>query len=137
MSYKFLMHTADVKFQASGKTLEDVFIFSADALKETISGKTKIKNLMKKKIEIKSEDLSGLLYKFLEEFLFLLDAESFLFSKIENIKIDEKKFKLSAIIVGDNVRGYKITNDVKAVTYNQMFVKKEKNLWKTQVVLDV
>ena len=37
-------------------------------------------------------DLTNLLYKFLEEFLYLLDAKQFLFSKIEKIKINKEKF---------------------------------------------
>ena len=43
MKYKFLKHTADIKFQAFGKNIEDVFENSALALKESICEK-KIKN---------------------------------------------------------------------------------------------
>ena len=70
-----------------------------------------------------------------EEFLFLLDSENFIVSKIEKIKINDNK--LEAEIFGDDVKNYKISNDVKAVTYNQMFVKKENSEWILQVVLDV
>ena len=46
---------------------------------------------------------------------------------------------LNARISGDNASNYKFTNDVKAVTYNDMKVEqdKEKDLWKITVVLDV
>jgi SHS2 domain-containing protein len=63
---------------------------------------------------------------FLENFLYLLDAEGFLFSSIKEIKIDKKNLKLQAVVVGDLAKNYKISNDVKAITYNSMFVKKEK-----------
>lgn len=135
MKFKFLEHTADVKFRAYGKTLEKAFENAALALKETVSGKLKIKNKIKKKFEVKGKDNCALLYNFLEEFLFLLDAEDFIVDKVKKITIN--KGKLQAEVVGDKSSDYKFSNDVKAVTYNQMKVGKEKGMFYVQVVLDV
>ena len=133
--FKFLEHTADIKFQAFGKNTEEVFSNSALALKETISGKIKINEIKEKKISVEGKDFESLLYNFLEEIIYLLDAENFLISKIKKIEI--KNFKLKAIILGDDASNYKFTNNVKAVTYNEMFVKKIKEKWVSQVVIDV
>jgi SHS2 domain-containing protein len=135
MKFKFLPHTADVKFQAFGNSIEEAFENSAIALKETICGKKKIKSKLKKEIKISGTDFESLLYKFLEEILYLVDAEDFLISKIEKIKIE--KLKLIATLFGDNAKNYKFTNPVKAVTYNDMFIKKENKKWIAQVVVDV
>ena len=132
--YEFLEHTADIKFQAFGKSVEEVFENSALALKETIY-KKQIQEKEEKEIEAKGKDFESLLYNFLEEFLYLLDAEDFLFSKIKEIKIDD--FKLRAIVIGDKASSYNFTNPVKAITYHEMFVKKEREKWIAQVVLDV
>lgn len=137
MKYKFLEHTADVKFLAEGKSLEGAFEASAMALKESICTKIKIKSKINKKISVGGSSLETLLYKFLEEFLVLLDSEDFIFSEIKKIEIDEKKFKLKAEISGDKTKNYKFTNDVKAITYSDMFVNREKNKFLIQVVLDV
>ena len=137
MGYKFLEHTADVKFQATGKTVEEAFTSAFEAMKETITKGVKVKSIEEKKIEIDGNDFESLLYKFLEEFLYLLDAENFLSSSIKKMKIDAGKFKLSAVISGDKASNYKFTNDVKAITYNKMFVKKDKNKFMIQAVLDV
>jgi SHS2 domain-containing protein len=134
-NFKFLEHTADVKFQASGKDIEEVFKNSALALKETICGKMKIKGGKEKIIKVKGKDFESLLYLFLEEILYILDAENFLIGKVKKIKIDN--FRLEAVIVGDKASDYKFTNNVKAVTYNEMFVKQNKGIWSSQVVLDV
>ena len=133
--FKFLEHTADVKFQAFGKNTEEVFSNSALALKETICGEIKIKEIKEKKISVEGKDFESLLYNFLEEIIYLLDAENFLISKIKKIEI--KNFELKAIILGDDASNYKFTNNVKAVTYNEMFVKKNKEKWISQVVIDV
>lgn len=137
MNYKFLSHTADVKFQATGNTLEELFSEAFLALMETVSGKITILNQTKKTISIKGDDLGNLMYKFLEEFLFMLDSEDFLAAKIESITINEKELSLVAEISGDKGEHYNFTNDVKAITYNEMFVKSENGKWVCQVVLDV
>jgi SHS2 domain-containing protein len=139
MTYKFVEHTADVKFIASGKTLEEAFIASFEALKETVSGNIAVLDQTKKEFSAEGTDLNNLLYKFMEEFLFLLDAEDFLASKIDKIEIDKEKFTLKATIGGDKAQNYNFTNDVKAVTYNDMHVRfnEEKQEWNIQVVLDV
>jgi SHS2 domain-containing protein len=137
--YSFLEHTADIKFQAFGKNLEEVFKNSAIALNKTITENLKIKTKNKRKIEFSEKNLEELLYSFLEEFLFLLDAEDFLFSKIETIKIDEKNLKLVAMVLGDNASNYKFNNNVKAITYNEFYIKFDKKTkqWISQIVIDV
>jgi len=135
LKFKFLRHTADIKFRALGKNKEEVFENSALALKETICGKTRIKDAKEKIVKVKGRDFESLLYIFLEQILYLLDAENFLIGKIKEIKIDG--FKLKAKIAGDKASNYKFTNNVKAVTYNEMFIKHGKNSWISQVVLDV
>ncbi len=135
MKSKFLEHTADVKFRAFGKNIEEVFENSALALKEAICGKMKIRQAKKKIINIKGKDIESLLYSFLEEIIYLLDADGFLISKAEEVKING--FNLKAVVSGDNAKNYKFTNNVKAVTYNEMFIKKGKDGWISQVVLDV
>lgn len=136
-SYHFLDHTADVKFIAEGLTLEEAFISAAEATKDAICGNITVLEQITKKLEIKGTNLENLLYKFLEEFIVLLDSEDFLFSKVKDLAIDESKNELKATITGDKIENYKFTNDVKAVTYSEMFIKKENDKFLIQVVLDV
>ena len=133
--YEFLEHTADVKLKAYGKTIEEAFCNSAYALKEKIIGKKIVLKKIKKEIKVAGKDNEKLLYNFLEEFLYLLDAKDFIFSKINKINIEGNK--LTAEISGDKASSYKFSNSVKAITYNEIFVKKDKNNIICQVVLDV
>jgi SHS2 domain-containing protein len=139
MGFKFLPHTADVKIVVEEKSLEKAFITSALALKEVIIDKIKINSKIKKEIRVEGKDKEALLLEFLQEFLYLVDAKDFILSKISSltIKKDKKDLKLNAVVMGDNSLNYKFTNEVKAVTYNDMFVKEEKNKTTIQFVLDV
>jgi SHS2 domain-containing protein len=135
MSYEFLEHTADVKFRAEGASLEEMFVSAAEAMAETVRGDIKILEQEDRSFEVEGKDDVGLLYNFLEEFLFLLDAEDFLVAGIKSIDIEDSKLK--CVVVGDAAKNYKFTNDVKAVTYSDMFVKEENNKFVCEVVLDV
>ncbi len=135
MKYKFLPHTADIKFQAYGKTLGESFENSALAMFNAMY-KEKIKSKIKKTVKVKGKDFESLLYNFLESLLILLDSKNFFLSKAK-VKINKEKLELTAELEGDNARDYSIGLDVKAITYNNMFVKKEKGKWVCQVVVDV
>lgn len=136
MSYSFLEHTADVKFRAEGDTLEEMFVFAMEALNETIRGDIKILEQTEREIVVEGGDLTSLLYSFLEEFLIMLDADDFLVASVKSIKIEGNKLK--CIVVGDFAERYVFTNDVKAITYSEMYVRKgKKGNFECQVVLDV
>jgi SHS2 domain-containing protein len=137
MSYTFLSHTADVKFRAEGLTIEEMFSSAMDALNETIRGDIKILEQEDNIIDVKGSDMENLLYNFLEDFIFLLDSEDYLVSRIKEMKIDKDNFSLQATLTGDKGENYVFTNDVKAVTYNGMFVREENEKWICEVVLDV
>ena len=134
--FEFLEHTADIKFRSFGKTLEEVFENSALALFNIFYDKN-VKGKKSYKIRVKGRDFESLLYNFLEEFLVLFDSNNFLPGRIKNLKLNEKKFEIEAEVVGDDIKNYNADVHVKAITYNNMFVKKQKSEWTAQVVVDV
>ena len=133
--YTFLEHTADAKFIAYGKTLEEAFSNAALAITSLLFDSEKVKSKEKHDIKVEGKDEKALLYNFLEEILFLLDAKHFLLHKVEKIGI--RNNKLIALLSGDNVQNYKTSGDIKAVTYNEMEIKKGKNKVSVQVVVDL
>ncbi|MEK6882958.1 MAG: archease [Nanoarchaeota archaeon] len=139
MTYKFLEHTADIKIGVEGKSLANAFKSSALALREVMfhKEKIKVKSKLKKVLKVTGKDKDALLYNFLEEFLYLLDAENFVFSKILSLKIDAGEGSLVAEVWGDRASNYKFRNEVKAITYNEMFVRESGGKVKLQFVLDV
>ena len=136
--FKFFEHTADAKFQAYGKSLGEAFGNAALAMFSVIIDTNKVSGTIKKDIECSSKDLKALLYDFLEELVFLIDTEDFLLSSVEEIKIfkDELYF-LRAVVTGDKADNYEPSGDIKAVTYNEMEIKKGKDKVMVQVVLDL
>jgi len=135
MKFKFLEHTADIKFQAQGVSLDKMFENAGLALIKSMF-EEKVKAKKKENFKIQGQDLESLLYNFLEEFLFLFEAKGFLASKIK-VKMSKDKKSLEAEIQGDDAKNYKIHTHIKAITYNEMFVKQQGKNWVCQVVLDI
>jgi SHS2 domain-containing protein len=137
MGYSFLEHAADVKFRAEGETIQDVFVFAVEALNDTIRGDIEISEEVEKVVEIEGSDKVSLMRDFLSEFLVLLDSEDFLVSRVKEIEIDDEG--LRCVVLGDSAEKYSFTNDVKAVTYSEMYVREKEDGkgWECQVVLDV
>ena len=130
-----------MKILVEETTLNKAFSTSALAMKEVMAEQIKVAPKIKKEISVEGNDKESLLYSFLEEFLYLLDAKSFILSKAPLVKITEtekgKKLALNAKVIGDSASNYIITNNVKAITYNDMFIKEEKGKVIIQFVLDV
>tara|TARA_Y100000310_G_scaffold345782_1_gene469803 strand:- start:6844 stop:7269 length:426 start_codon:yes stop_codon:yes gene_type:complete len=140
VKYKYLPHTADTKFRAYGKNLEETFVNAALAVFNVMVETDKVKGKTKKKVAAEGIDLKALLQNFLEQFLILLDSENFFLAKVQKIKIsgNEGNYKLTAEATGDDAGKYEtIGPQVKAITYNDMVVDVEKDNCFVQVVLDV
>ena len=135
-NYKFLEHTADVKFQAYGKSLGEAFSNAALALTAVFS-EDKVKGKIKEKVFVFGNDDKELLYSFLEEIIVLVDTKNLLLGKVRKIKIN--KGKLEAELLMDKAENYDIRGNVKAVTYNDMLIEQDKNKegFMVQVVVDV
>lgn len=132
--FLFLPHTGDIKFRVFGKTKEKMFEQVIEALAFYISRGQKIRCKEKKRISIKGADNEQMLYRFIEEILYLLDAKGFVACKG---RATIKKGILRAKLEGDKAENYDLDH-IKAATYAEMYVKQKKDKgWEAQAVVDV
>ena len=137
--YKFFHHTADAKFQAFGKTLEEAFAHAALAVASLMWEWKKIAQNIEISVSVDGKDLEQLLVGFLEEILYLLGTRDFLLGSVGDVLLEKKEegWKLHALFRGDVYRReYEIFGDVKAITYNEIFVK-DQEPFLVQVVADI
>ena len=131
--FKMLEHTADIKFLINGKDLNGIFENSARAFSNYISSGEKIKSIKKKEIKLEADNIESLLYQFIDNLIYLLDAEDF---AVSTAKININDNYLTAELFGDNTKNYHL-NHVKAATYAEMYIKKKGTTYEAQIVLDV
>ncbi len=132
--YKFLEHTGDIKFIARGKTKEEVFRNISKALSHVFSRGGAIEKRLIRRISLSESDLNALLYSFIDEIIYLFDAEEFV---ISDSKISLKENTLNAELYGDSVKNYSNLDQIKSATYHEMHFKKIPEGWEAQVVIDV
>ena len=135
MKFEYLDHTADAKFRAYGKTLEEAFINSAIATFSILINTDKVKPVITKDISITSGTAESLLYDFLEELLYLLDVEGFLLSRVEDMRIENNN--LTCKVYGDSHKKYRISGNIKSITYNDMEIKKTDKGYRITAVVDI
>jgi SHS2 domain-containing protein len=130
--------TADVAFVAYGKDLNELFTNAALAMFEVMIDTKDVKPKVGKKVKADGNDLQSLMFNWLNELLVFVDAENIAFSQFD-VKIDKKNLKLEAVCKGEkiDVKRHERRTAVKAATYHKMEIKKVKNIWQTQVILDI
>lgn len=146
--WTFYPHTADAKFKAYGRTCEEMFANAGVACFEVVTETEKVGVNQEFRIEARSHDLEALLFDFLDELLFLLDTEGFIVAGFRDMVIEkvDEGYSLQTTVVGDHYKGYDVSCNVKAVTYNDMYVRGPEvtnietgntGAWECQVVVDL
>ncbi len=138
--FELLSHTADVLVRAWGDTLEEAFSYAAMGMFEVMTDISKVEPVQEKELSVKGFDLKNLLYNWLEELIILFDVEQLLVSQAKVIEIVKgEDLLLRAIVKGEKYDPNKHESKVlvKAATYHMMEIKKEKNRYVLQFVVDI
>ena len=138
--YVFFDHTADVLFEAYGKSLDELFTNAALALQETQVMLATVSPKTKRAIALTNPKIDMLLFDFLQELIYLKDADELLFSKFKvNVSTETNSFSLNADCWGEkiNQKKHKLNVDAKAITLHQFQIKKEKDTWIARVIVDI
>ena len=143
MPYKFLeeIATADIAFEATGRDLSELFTDAADATTNVmVDNLDAIEPRETRRIELSNDKIDMLLFDFLQELIYLKDAERLLL-RVRDAQIDKKegKYFLKAEAAGETLDAARHHQraDVKAVTLHNFSVEKENGGWKATVLLDI
>jgi SHS2 domain-containing protein len=135
--FKVIEHPADTGFEVTGKSLADVFRAAAAALFLMMWEINKERVTEPVELEISGSDSQELLVNFLEEFLYLYDAKGLVCTRVEIHSISNKKLAVAVWLQPfDNDLDQDILG-VKAVTYHQMYIGKQDDVWLARVFLDI
>ncbi len=133
-------HTADILFLAEASTLGELFEQCGMAVEESQIELDKVSQDVEKEIKGENKKLDYLLFDFLDDLLFFKDTEQLIFSKFK-IKVEkvDDKFVMNCKAFGEKINPQKHEQkvDVKAITMHMFEVKKEKDLWKAKVLIDI
>ena len=128
-------HTADVRLVVQGDSLEELFRAALEGMAELIKhdGFSQ-KGDQVETISLSAADSTSLLIDFLSEVLTRTHVNNVVYNTVDFSVLNEKD--LEAIVRGCSVEAF--DEDVKAVTYHEAEIKKNKEgLFETVIVFDI
>jgi SHS2 domain-containing protein len=138
--YEYIDEVApsDCAFRAFGETLEELFSNAGLAVTNCMVDLDSIDAAEKREIDLQAESPSDLLYNWLEEIIYIKDAE-LLFLKEFDIKLSGDSKVLKAIARGEKINRekHRIFTDIKAVTMHRFALEKAGEGWEAFIVLDL
>ena len=143
MAYKyiFLDHTADIAVDIEADALDELFIASAHAWRDSISDDRKSSQSQERTLILSENDLEILLVSFLTELNFLYQSKSWMMDSVNSIEIYEGNaiWNLKAKITGNHCDRTKMNlkSEIKAITYHQMEIKEKNGKFSTRIVFDI
>ena len=142
MPYRYLEEIAisDVAFEARGNTAEEMFVAASDAtMNVMVEDLETIADREHRSIHVEARAMDMLLFQFLQELIFLKDAEQLLI-RVSRIRIENQNdsYQLSAEAYGEklNPDKHELVVDVKAVTFHRFHVGETPQGWVATVILD-
>ena len=134
--FEILNHTADVGIIAYGADMSKAFANAATALFSLIIELGDVKEVLHRDIELTASDQESLLVEWLNELIYLFDAERIIFKRFDIINLNNTR--LEARSYGEKVDSskHKLKTGVKAATYHMLKVDKG-NGCKLQVLFDI
>lgn len=140
---------ADAAFEVVGKDLNEIFRDAALATFSEMVDIYAVKGAETREIKVEAEKLDDLMFKWLEQLIYLKDAENMWFNKFDvDVKKKGKNYSLEALVYGEPITQdpKKMRTDVKAITRHKLNVeeftfddveKKVRQGWRATFVLDI
>jgi SHS2 domain-containing protein len=135
--FRFIDHTADVGVVVYGKSLTELF---QNAAQSFFSVLIELKNIHEKEsrsFSLDAPELEELLVSWLNEFLYLFETQGLLFSRFEIKKLSSERLEATAWGEKYAAEKHSIKRIIKAVTFHQLSIQKQRGRWKTQIIFDL
>jgi SHS2 domain-containing protein len=132
--------TSDLAFVARGATPGEAFAAAAQALlAATVEDPASVAEREVRRIQLAEPDLDLLLLRFLNELVYLRDAELLLLRPRAVQVSVESEARLEAELAGERIdpSRHRLAADVKAATAHGLSVAHEPRGWEARVTLDV
>jgi len=144
MKYRFIEHTADIAFEIYGKSIEELLRNATMAFRDAFIFPDKISSTAEKEIELEESGESEkelfeyALYDWLNELLYLFDAEHFASLDAE-VKAERMDGKLTVVgkLEGGKLKSEAVRVEPKAITLHKFRVELLQDGIRAFVVVDI
>ena len=135
--FRLLDHTADLGVLVYGEDLEELFGNAGEAFFNIITDLQRVRESTERIIRVESPNLEDLMVRWLGELLYIHDVDGLLFKSFSIDELREGSLKARARGEAFEEGRHVIKAEIKAVTYHQIQVKKEKRRWSARIIFDL
>ena len=134
--YEIVDHTADVAIVARGADAGEAFANAGRALLSLVTDPDSVAEVEERRIELSADDLADLLVAWLNELIYLFDAENLLLSGFDVRPVGDTG--LVATVSGERVdkTRHRIKLGVKAATHHMLEIDRDNGV-RLQVLFDI
>jgi len=134
--FEIVNHTADVGIIAYGADIKQAFANAARALFSLITELDDVEEGLHRDTELTAPDEESLLVEWLNELIYLFDAEHIIFKRFDITKLNNTQLKARSYGEKVDSSKHKLKTGVKAATYHMLKVDKGDGC-KVQVLFDI
>ena len=134
--FEIIDHTADVGIRAYGADVKEAFANAARGLFSLITELEDIEEVEYRDTELTASDQENLLVEWLNELIYLFDAENIIFKRFDITHLSDTQLKARSYGHKVDRSKHKIKTGVKATTYNMLKIDKGNGV-KVQVLFDI
>lgn len=134
MKYRFVDHTADVAFEVYGRDLAELLENAAYAFYDAFVYTERIEKSKRRVVEVEAEDDDLLLYRWLNELLFLFETDFF---AGKEVKVEIENSKAKGIVLGGKFTREDVKVEPKAITMHKFGIRKEGDRLVAFIVVDI
>lgn len=136
--FTLLEHTSEVGFESTGETLEEAFENAGKAVFELMTDIDRLRCDQETTFTVESENLEALLFDFVDELIYLSQAEGLLLCTF-NISIGEIEdgYRLVCEAEGQEIEENMRLQEIKAPTYSDVLVEERDGGWLLRMFVDV
>ena len=134
--FEIIDHTADVGIIAYGADMNEAFANAAKGLFSLITELDDVEEVVYRDIELTAPDQESLLVEWLNELIYLFDAENIIFKRFDITQLSQTHLKARSYGHKVDSSKHKLKTGVKAATYHMLKIDKS-NGGKVQVLFDI
>ncbi len=134
--FEIVDHTADVGIRAYGSSMNQAFANAAKALFSLITELDNVGEVIYRDIELVAPDQESLLVEWLNELIYIFDAENIIFKRFNITQLNNTRLKARSYGEKVDSSKHKLKIGVKAATYHMLKVDKT-NGCQVQVLFDI
>ncbi|MFC1928425.1 archease [Chloroflexota bacterium] len=134
--FEIIDHTADVGIRAYGADMKGAFAHAAKALFSLITELDAVEEVTHRDIELTAPDQESLLVEWLNELIYLFDAENIIFKRFDITQLNDTHLKVRSYGQKVDSSRHKLKMGVKAATYHMLKIDRGNGV-RVQVLFDV